>query len=173
MTGYAIRKLTPDDADSVRALRQEALQLHPEAFSSDPERDAAVTPVQWRERLLTGRWFGAIADGVLAGMVAYAPEASSKTAHSGQLGSMYVREALRGSGAADALIEAAVANASAALEQLMLTVNAENVRAIRVYERHGFVVIGRVPDALRVNGRSYDELIMWRRVSACDAALMD
>jgi ribosomal protein S18 acetylase RimI-like enzyme len=169
----AVRKLTRDDVDSVRALRREALRLHPEAFSSDPERDAVVTADQWRERLLAGRWFGAFSDGELVGMVAYVPETSQKTAHTGELGSMYVRERVRGGGAADALIQAALTDAAATLEQITLTVNAENSRAIRVYERHGFRVVGRVPDALRVDGRSYDEMIMWRRISTGDNAVMD
>jgi ribosomal protein S18 acetylase RimI-like enzyme len=168
MNACTIRKLTPDDAESIKALRQEALRLHPEAFSSDPERDAALTLEQWRQRLAPGRWFGAFSVGELVGMVAYLPEQSRKTAHRGNLGSMYVREAVRGSGAADALIEAALTDAAATLEQMTLTVNAENTRAVRVYERHGFTQIGRFPDALRVDGRSYDELTMWRRVSTSD-----
>jgi ribosomal protein S18 acetylase RimI-like enzyme len=168
MKACSVRKLTPDEVDGVRALRQEALQLRPEAFSSDSERDAAVTADQWRERLAKGRWFGAFVDGELVGMVAWSPEESRKTAHAGKLGSMYVRDIARGSGAADALIKAALIDASATLEQMTLTVNAENGRAIRVYERHGFTLIGRVPDALRVDGRSYDELIMWRRVATTD-----
>jgi ribosomal protein S18 acetylase RimI-like enzyme len=171
MMACQIRKLTPDDVRSVRALRREALLLHPEAFSSDPDRDAAVTDEQWRERLAAGCWFGSFACGELVGMVAYVPETSRKTAHTGELGSMYVRESLRGSGAADALIRAVVTDASARLEQITLTVNAENGRAIRLYERHGFSAVGRVPDALRVQGRSYDELIMWRRISARDNVL--
>jgi len=171
MIACTVRKLMADDVDSVRTLRREALRLHPEAFSSDPDRDAAVTAEQWRERLAAGRWFGAFADGELVGMVAYVRETSRKTAHTGELGSMYVRECVRGAGAADALIQAVVTDAAATLEQITLTVNAENARAIRVYERHGFSAIGRVPDALRVDGRSYDELIMWRRISTGDPAL--
>ena len=168
MTTSSVRKLTPDDLDSIRALRQEALRLHPEAFSSDPERDGAITVEQWRERLAKGRWFGMFAGGELVGMVAWSPEESRKTAHTGKLGSMYVREGARGSGAADALIKAALIDASATLEQMTLIVNADNARAVRVYERHGFATVGRVPDALRVDGRSYDELIMWRRVATTD-----
>jgi RimJ/RimL family protein N-acetyltransferase len=168
MTAFEIRKLSAGDTGSVRALRQEALRLHPEAFSSDPERDAAVTDAQWHERLGAGRWFGAFFGGELVGMVAYTPSQSRKTAHTGELGSMYVRDSVRGSGAADALIEAALADAAATLEQISLTVNADNARAVRIYERHGFSAVGRMPRSLRVDGRTYDELIMWRLVSTSD-----
>jgi RimJ/RimL family protein N-acetyltransferase len=168
MKACKVRKLTPGDAEIVKALRLEALTLHPDAFSSDPERDHVLTLEQWRERLMPGRWFGAYVDDELVGMVAYVPESSRKMAHRGNLGSMYVREAMRGTGAADALIEAALTDASATLELMTLTVNAENLRAVRVYERHGFASVGSIPDAMRVNGRSYDEVIMWRRVSTSD-----
>ena len=168
MSRYSVRKLVPDDVEAVRALRQESLRLHPEAFSSDPERDAAVSEEQWRERLASGRWFGAFAERELVGLVAYSVAPSRKTAHTGELGSMYVRESARGSGAADALIHAAVASAAESIEQISLVVNADNFRAVRVYQRHGFNAVGRMPSALRVDGRDFDELIMWRRVSTTD-----
>lgn len=51
-----------------------------------------------------------------------------------------------------------------ALRQIRL----EATRAIRLYERHGFRTIGKYPNSLHVNGRSYDELIMFRSVSSSD-----
>jgi len=27
---------------------------------------------------------------------------------------------------------------------------------------NGFAIVGRIPNALRVNGRDYDDIIMWR-----------
>ena len=168
MSAFAVRKLAPEDWEAVRALRLEALRLHPEAFSADLERDANFTPEIWRERLAAGRTFGAYAGETLFGMVAWIPGGSKKTAHAGEIGGMYVREELRGSGAAAALMEAALADAATQLDQITLTVNADNVRAIRFYERHGFRTVGRIPHSLRIEGRSYDELIMWRPVSTSD-----
>jgi len=168
MSACRVRKLSLDDLAELRALRDEALRQHPEAFSSDPERDGKLTEAQWHERLASGRWFGAFIGDRLVGMVAYVVPTSRKTAHTGEMGAMYVREAARGSGAADALIDACLADAASAIEQMSLTVNAENTRAVRVYERHGFNTVGRIPSALRLDGRDYDELIMWRRVSTTD-----
>jgi len=54
------------------------------------------------------------------------------------------------------------------VEQIQLTVNADNARAIKFYERHGFRTVGRMPHALLVDGRYYDELTMVRAVSSSD-----
>ena len=41
-------------------------------------------------------------------------------------------------------------------------------RAVKFYERHGFRTVGRVPRAMRVGGRVFDELTMVRAVSESD-----
>jgi ribosomal protein S18 acetylase RimI-like enzyme len=52
------------------------------------------------------------------------------------------------------------------LVQIELHVNADNARAIRFYRREGFDPIGRIPRALRHDGRDHDELLMVRRLDA-------
>lgn len=168
MSAYTIRKLAPEEWERVRELRLEALRLHPEAFSADLERDSAFTPDVWRERLAAGRTFGACAGDELVGMVVWIPGGSSKTAHTGQIGGMYVRESARGSGVAGGLLEAVLGDAAPTVDHLTLTVNADNARAVHFYERHGFRTVGRIPHSLRVDGRNYDELVMWRPVSTSD-----
>ena len=162
MSLLVVRKLVLADLEAARGIRIEALDRHPEAFSSDSDREAPLTAEQWQERLGSGRWFGAFVDDVLVGVAAWIPGPTKKTAHTAELGGMYVRDSARGSGVADALVEAVVADASEKLDYISLTVNAENLRAIRLYERHGFTHVGRMPKALRVGGRDYDELFMWR-----------
>ncbi|MDE3832791.1 GNAT family N-acetyltransferase [Sinorhizobium meliloti] len=44
--------------------------------------------------------------------------------------------------------------------QLELAVNAENSAAMRFYQRHGFVEVGRIPNGFLGNGTKNDELIM-------------
>ena len=163
-----VRRLTPDDAENLRAVRLEGLKLHPEAFSRDYEQDEKRAVDEWRGRLATGVWFGGFVDGALSGIVAFAPGDSTKTAHTGKLGGMYVREAARSTGLAAAIFEAVIDHATSLVEQLELTVNADNSRAIKFYERHGFRVVGRMPRALLVDGRYYDELSMVRTVSSSD-----
>ncbi|WP_411755983.1 GNAT family N-acetyltransferase, partial [Sinorhizobium meliloti] len=44
--------------------------------------------------------------------------------------------------------------------QLELAVNAENSAAMRFYQRHGFVEVGRIPNGFLGHGTKNDELIM-------------
>jgi ribosomal protein S18 acetylase RimI-like enzyme len=73
---------------------------------------------------------------------------------------MYVRSAWRGKSAGDSLVTAVIAHAAGEVEQLVLTVNAENGPAIALYERHGFAVCGRMPRSIKVVDRYYDEFEM-------------
>jgi RimJ/RimL family protein N-acetyltransferase len=163
-----IVRLTPDDAGALQDLRREALQLHPTAFSADPDIEAKLTLDDWRERIRNRIWFGSKVDQVLCGMAAFSTEGSKKTRHTGHLGSMYVRREFRGTGMADDLIKAFLEHAFLHVEQVMLTVEASNLRAIKLYERHGFRPIGRMPRSLLIDGQYFDELQMFRTVSASD-----
>ncbi|HWE05844.1 MAG TPA: GNAT family N-acetyltransferase, partial [Rhizomicrobium sp.] len=89
-----------------------------------------------------------------------------KLAHTGDIGAMYVRDSARGTGLADALMTALLRHASTVVEQVQLTVNAENTRAIKFYLRHGFRQIGIIPRSLHVGDRYYDDMLMFRCVSS-------
>lgn len=158
----SVRRLIADDFDAMRALRLEALRLHPEAFAADLDAEEAASREEWLQRLASATTFGGFVGDTLSGMAVYSQPARKKIAHTASLGAMYVRESARGSGLGDAIMEAVLAKAAEEAEQIQLTVNAENARAIAFYKRHGFFEIGCLPHALRVNGRYYDELSMLR-----------
>lgn len=160
-----VAQLTVDDTEALRDLRREALLKHPTAFSADPEIEGKLTLENWRERLQRGNWFGGKLDGTLVGMASFWREPSCKIKHTARVGSMYVREAARGTGMAGELLEAVLAEAGKHVEQATLSVEASNVRAIRLYERHGFRTIGRFPRALLIDGTYYDELEMYLDLS--------
>ena len=162
------RRLLPGDYDALREIRLESLRLYPALFAADLAQETAMPKEQWLARMATGATFGGFIDGALSGMVVFSRPARPKLAHTGDLGAMYVRDAARGTGLADALVDALVDHASGEVEQIQLTVNAENPRAIKFYERHGFRPIGRIPRSLFVEGRYYDDLLMLRAVSQSD-----
>ena len=83
-----------------------------------------------------------------------------KESHKGLLWGMYVRDAARGSGAADALVGAVIGHARTEVESLLLAVGVHNEPAQRLYRRHGFVEYGREPRALKVGDVYYDEIMM-------------
>ena len=158
----------PDDYDALREIRLEALRRYPTNFSADPEQEAAFTKEEWLARLASAVSLGGFVDGRIGGLVVFSRPKSPKLAHTGDVGAMYVRDEARGTGLADKLIEAVLDVAAGQVEQIKLTVNAENARAIKFYERHGFREIGRIPRSLNIDGRFYDDLLMLRKVSSSD-----
>ena len=64
---------------------------------------------------------------------------------------------------ADALVRALLAEArSQGIRQVLLTVAADNARARRLYERHGFLAYGVEPGAINVDDQYLDEALMIR-----------
>jgi ribosomal protein S18 acetylase RimI-like enzyme len=165
----AVRPLTVADVAAMRELRLEGLRLHPECFAADHDIEAALTLDDFAARMNSATTFGGFLNDELAGMVVFVQPPRKKVAHTGELAAMYVRALARGTGLSDALVEAAIDLAvEKKVEQLKLTVNAENPHAVRLYERHGFRELAKFPNSLRVGGRTYDEIIMLRSVSATD-----
>lgn len=165
----SVRRLGVADVPALRELRLESLRLHPECFGADLEAEEAMSVDDMAARMHTGYSFGGFVDDVLSGLVVFVKPKNKKTGHTGDLGAMYVRANARGTGLGDALVEAVIDQAVATgTEQIKLLVNAENPHAIKLYERHGFRPVGKYPNSLRVGGKTYEELIMLRPVSASD-----
>ena len=105
---------------------------------------------------------GAATDVQLAGLVVYYRDTGERETHRGWLLQVYLKPELRGTGAALAMIEAAVEHARSEVIQLHLMVGAHNAPAIRLYEKAGFTTYGTDPRCLYVNGRYIDEHMMVR-----------
>ncbi len=162
-------RVPEEDAEKLRAIRLEALARHPEAFSADPDVENAFSLERWRAHVARRGWFAAVEGSEWLGIAAFSRDThSKKTEHVGSLGAMYVRAGARGKGVGDALIDAVLEAAAKEVEQVVLTVNAENKPAIALYERHGFRAYGKAPKALKVGGKYYDEIAMSRLVSPAD-----
>ena len=140
--------LTPDDWARWRALRLAALTEAPYAFGSTlGDTLADDREARWRARLTTVPHNLVV---VLAerdaGMVSLA--APDPMDGAPELISMWVAPEARGTGAADAAVEAvlAVADAEHPERPVVLSVFADNAAAVRLYARHGFVDGGVSPD---------------------------
>jgi RimJ/RimL family protein N-acetyltransferase len=167
-----IRPTRIDDAPAYRSLRLQGLQAHPEAFGADYETSTARPIEYWRERMQSGAGgergvtYVAEAAGELIGMTALVRHDLPKTRHAGSIFGVYTRADWRGTGVADALLEACVAYArQLGMRLVQLGVVTTNAGAIRLYLRCGFTVYGVEPESIQHNGIYYDELLMARRLT--------
>jgi ribosomal protein S18 acetylase RimI-like enzyme len=157
-----IRRLTSADWESYRALRLEALERSPEAFAADLAEQVANPPEYWQNRAAGSPdsfTMGAFLDGRLVGMATLIRQRGKKTRHKAEVVAVYVTPDLRGKGVARRLMAELIAAARQmeGLEQITLTVVAENRPARQLYLGLGFRVYGTEPRSLRVGERYYDE----------------
>ncbi len=164
-----IRHGQESDAQAYRELRLEGLRNHPEAFSADYEVNEQRPTTFWIERMRSlgdeSMMFFAVHENNLIGMCGIFRGDSPKTRHSAFIVGVYVRSEWRGLHIAEELIANCADWAHAHdIKILKLGVAATNASAIRCYARCGFTVYGIEPQAIYVNSRMYDELLMVRSV---------
>lgn len=101
--------------------------------------------------------------GRLCATLGFYRDQGEKTAHKGYLFGMYVTPQARGKGLARALLTEAMAHGqSLGLRQILLSCNASNGSALRLYEQSGFRRYGLEPTALCIAGEFFDEVLMVR-----------
>jgi ribosomal protein S18 acetylase RimI-like enzyme len=155
-----IRRLSSTDAALYRDIRLEALRLAPEAFSSTYAAEDAEPLSRFAARLDGSAVFGAVIAGDLLGIAGFVCKRGLKEAHKGVLVGMYVRPIARRIGIGRRLAEAVVEHARREVEILQLSVVAGNKPARRLYAKLGFVEYGTEKNALRQDGRYWDEVLM-------------
>lgn len=164
-TSWLVRRLGPPDASAYQALRTEGVLRHPHQFRIAPEDEQGLTTEAVATRLAGAFVVGGFDGQGLAGIGGLSRFEGAKLRHRALLWGMYVEERARGRGLADELVEALLAEArDQRLEQVILTVAAENSRARRLYERWGFVTYGVEPRAIQVAGAYLDEALMLCRL---------
>jgi ribosomal protein S18 acetylase RimI-like enzyme len=165
MTGttcWTIRPLATPDLVAFRALRLDALRLHPRSFGSSYEEEIeySLDEIAARWPVPPGVMMGGFIDERLVGCAGMQVVPKIKERHKGFIYTVYVEPTLRGRGLAKALVEAVIATARAAhLRYVWLSVTAGN-DARRIYERMGFRTFGIEPRGLLVDGSFLDEELM-------------
>lgn len=162
-----VRRLGPEDATVYQALRLHGLRTQPRQFRTTAEAEAGVAPAAVAARLAKDFVVGLCEDQRLQGIGGLSPCEGARLAHKAVLGGMYLADTLRGTGAADTLMAAILAEADRHYTMVILTAAADNGRAIAFYERWGFRTYGVEPMALRIAPDEYaDEASMSRRAGA-------
>lgn len=152
--------LGPEDASTYWELRLLALRLHPEAFGASFEEESALSDTLFAERLSAGPIFGAWSEDRLVGCAGLAQRQKAKLRHKASLWGMFVRHEMRGSGVGKRLLDATLEYARTSCEEILLTVVEGNEPAIALYARAGFEEYGREPNAIKIDGSYYHELMM-------------
>jgi ribosomal protein S18 acetylase RimI-like enzyme len=155
-----LRRLLPEDAPIYRAIRLEALQNSPEAFSStfEAEKDR---PLDWfAARLADAFVLGAFRGSQLIGVAGFYVQPGPKHAHKGMLWGMYVRPQDRAAGVGRMLVGAIIRHARRHVELLQLFVVSENAPARRLYGSLGFVEYGIERQATKYRGEYHDDVLM-------------
>ena len=165
-----MRRLLPADATMYRDIRLEALKLSPEAFGSTFAAEHAAPLTWFADRLESSVVFGAFDGAALVGTAGFFVRQGRKEAHKGVLWGMYVRPGTRKVGVGKRLAEAVIDHASQCVELVQLTVVSGNKPARRLYDSLGFIEYGIEKNALKDDGRYWDEVLMAKSLLPDEAA---
>ena len=161
---FAVRRLDGQDATAYQAVRLEALRAEPTSFGGTYEEDANLPVTHFADYLDRYFCFGAFDAAGLCATANFYVETATKTRHRGHVVGVYAEPRVRGQGAATAVMTRLIEAARNEVKQLHLVVTQQNGRALRFYERLGFVIYGEDPRGLCVGDRYYDDYLMVLRL---------
>jgi ribosomal protein S18 acetylase RimI-like enzyme len=155
-----IRRLSRADAEAFRAIRLEGLERHPPAFGASFKEERSRPASFFADTLDQHFVLGAEFPGRLVGVAGFRFHDGEKKRHRGTLWGMYVREEARGKGVARPLVDGILEHARQRVEEVALSVWADNPAAIALYKSAGFAVTARDARAVKIDGVYYDHLLM-------------
>ena len=168
MSALSIREATPDDIPALSLL---AARSWADAFgryfsAEDRAADFAARRSQasFATALETSVVLVAERAGVLAGYAMFGPVHTPEargTEHDRELDRLYVASELHGQGIGARLLTAALAHPElAGAERVFLNVFRDNARAVQLYRRFGFAVVGT--SAYRIGTAMSEDVLMMR-----------
>ena len=159
MSGLQILEITSDQLSEYKNFFTTGLLSDEENFRITPA-DELNAPFPTRDKA-DSFTLGAYIDHVLAGVVSFERDGRNreKLRHKGLLFRMYVSKEFRGMGIAKKLIENLISRIENIedIEQINLTVLANNANAKMLYERVGFTTFSSEPNAIKWKGNSFTE----------------
>lgn len=160
---FHVRVLAPDDAETYRSVRIQALQEQPPAFGSLPESVPNLSELTAKlAESHDRRFFGAFLRNQLIGIVRLSRYSPLNEKHRAYLAGLYVLPAFRRHGCGRALVREALSWAAntPGLRRVNLTVVTQQLAAIRLYQSFGFHIYGTEPETFSKNEQFYNEYLM-------------
>ena len=159
-----VKKLPPDRWKDYRDLRLTALRSDPLAFGSSYAEEKNLTEDEWKRRLNNAIFV--LSNDKPVGMIVYITNSRIKTKHVANIFGTYVVKENRGKGIGNKLMESVIENIqkNVNISKIELPVNPEQKAAVKLYEKRGFKLVGKLEKGLRIDDKFYDELIMERHL---------
>lgn len=159
-----IRRLTVDDMDAFRELREEAMRLCPESFGSpEEEQGGERQEAAYRDILQKNEILGAFEGDTLVGTAGlHIPDHRQSKVY-GDVFTVYVRRAYRGHGFGDQLVKRILALAENRLVQVHFCVVHTADAALKLFQQNGFTVFNVETNAFILGDVSYDELLLVKK----------
>jgi phosphinothricin acetyltransferase len=157
--------LAPGDLDAARDIYNQAVETSLASWDLVP-----LSPAQWRDWLAQHSSGGqvvlvATAGDELLGFAAYGPFRSKAGFSDTVEDSIYLRPTARGQGLGGRLLgQLTDQAASRGVHVMVAALAAENLASIRLHDRLGFQVSGRLPQVGQKFGRWLDLVLMTRRL---------
>lgn len=137
MGSIEVRLLTQDDWALYRDIRLQSLEESPAAFAATHAEESARPDAYWRERMLTADRLLAFVDGKPAGVVSL--HHGDPAESTGEVLGLWVQPAVRNTGVAWQLLDAAVTRAATlGLHKVSYWVSTENGRGLGFATNYGF-----------------------------------
>lgn len=180
MMAPTIRRLQQQDAGLYHSLRIEMLREAPLSFITSLEEVielpvASVLPALGFTPESAGNlMLGAFLDGRLIGSAGISIPKRRQEQHRATVVSTYVSRCYGRRGIGAALMEALITTALQRpdLEQLHLTVTADNEPAVALYRRLGFIAYGLEPGAIKIGDARYDKLHMYLPIQSASITMV-
>ena len=166
MSEIIYRKLKPTEARDYRRVRLECLQKFPDSFGTlymDEADKAKLYFEELIERDVPDVFFyGAFAGDNLIGIAGFVRGNRTKTRHRGEIAAMYVNPDFRGRKVGEHLLRALIRAVFdlEGIEQVHLTVVADNAAAVGLYERIGFETFGVQKNYFKLGEKYWDQNFM-------------
>lgn len=143
-----------------RDLRFEALKKEPTAFSSTFEEEANISAEEWINRNKNA--FYAFDNNRLVGMIVTVNQSDPMTKHIAHIFGVYVKKSHREMRIGSMLIEHAILKLreNGEIVKVKLSVNSKQTAAVKLYEKHGFTMVGVQKKEFFFEGQFYDDLLM-------------